>query len=71
MVEYKDFDAFETDTIVATIGSYNLEFSNYKKKVADAFPNLNLHRVTPMSKLEEDEEEGGEEDDEGKGEEPM
>lgn len=63
--EYKDSDTFETDTVVAAIEAYNLRFDDCKK-VIDAFPILDLHRITPTGKLEEDEEK----DEEDEGEEP-
>lgn len=69
-VEYKNFNAFETNIVAAATRAYNLGFGDCKK-VTDAFPNLDLHQVTSMGELEEDKEEGREEDEEDKGGEPM
>lgn len=55
--EFKYFDAFETNTAAATIGACNLEFDDYKKKVTNFFPSIDLHQITPTGKLEEGEEE--------------
>lgn len=56
MVEYKNSDAFETDSTATTAGAYNLEFKDYMRKVIDAFPSLDLHRITLMGEPEKDEE---------------
>lgn len=54
MEEYKDFNTFEANTTVATTRDYNLRFDDSKKKVADTFPKLDLHQITPIGKLKED-----------------
>lgn len=41
--EYKDSDAFKIDTAVAIVGAYNLWFDDWKKKIVNAFPSLDLH----------------------------
>lgn len=62
-VESKDSDTFEADTPSATIEAYNL--GNADCKVADAFPSLDLCRITLTGEPEEDEE------DKDEGEEPV
>lgn len=57
MEEYKDFDTFKIDAATAATIAYILKFDDYKKKIIDAFSSLDLHRITPMGELEENEEE--------------
>lgn len=56
MEEYKNFDAFKIDAVAAAAEAYNLEFIDCKKKAANTFSSLDLHRITSMGKPEEDEE---------------
>lgn len=58
--EYKDSDAFMADDIDAAIGIYMVRFSDYKVKVIEDFLKLNLHRITMLGEVEE--EESAEED---------
>lgn len=57
MEEYKDSDAFKANVTVVTAEAYNLGFNDYKKDVIDAFPSLDLRRITLMGELKEDKEE--------------
>lgn len=61
MEEYKDFNAFEANAAAIIVEAYNLGFNDCKRKVSEAFLSLDLHQITLMGKLEEEEDK----DDEG------
>lgn len=45
MAEYKESDDFVNDTTKVEADAYVVEFIDYKKKVAQNFPTLNLSRI--------------------------
>lgn len=59
--EYKNFDTFEVNAATASVVAYDLKFDDYKKKVIKAYPCLDLHYITMLGKVEEEEEESAEE----------
>lgn len=58
--EYKDSDAFMVDATMIMAGIYVINFDDWKVKVAEVYPDINLHHITPTGRTELTKEEENE-----------